>query len=104
MRTLLTILSLAIALPGSAGAAEDFTGTKEVRLIQGDLGSPKAKTIVITDKAKMEKLVTTIKVGDKPRGLAVSLGTTYYTRGALVTPAGGSTVLCSDSRPAACCY
>lgn len=49
----------------SACAAEDFTGTKEVRLIQGDLGSPKAKTVVMTDKAKIEKLLGTIKLEKK---------------------------------------
>jgi hypothetical protein len=49
----------------SACAAEDFTGTKEVRLIQGDLGSPKAKTVVITDKAKIEKLLGAIKLTKK---------------------------------------
>ena len=31
MKTLLTLLSVAIALPVSVWAAEDFTGTKEVR-------------------------------------------------------------------------
>ena len=44
MKTLFTLLSMAMALPAPAWAAEDFTGTKEVRLIHGDLGSPKAKS------------------------------------------------------------
>ena len=65
MKTLFTLLSMAMALPAPAWAAEDFTGTKEVRLIHGDLGSPKAKTVVITDKAKIEKLVATIKLEKK---------------------------------------
>jgi hypothetical protein len=46
-------------------AAEDFTGTKEVRLIQGDLGSAKAKTVVITDNAKIKKLLGTINLEKK---------------------------------------
>ncbi len=54
---------LALAIP--TWAAEDFTGTTEVRLIHGDLGSPKAKIVVITDKAKIEKLVATIKLEKK---------------------------------------
>jgi hypothetical protein len=54
-----------LVLVSSAWAAEDFNGTKEVRLIQGDLGSPKAKTVVITDKAKIEKLLGTIKLTKK---------------------------------------
>jgi hypothetical protein len=46
-------------------AAQDFTGTKEVRLIHGDLGSPQAKIVVVKDKAKIEKLVGTIKLVKK---------------------------------------
>jgi hypothetical protein len=65
MKTLFTLLSMAMALPAPAWAAEDFTGTKEVRLIHGDLGSPKAKTVIITDKAKIEKLLATIKLEGK---------------------------------------
>jgi len=57
------LLVMVAAVP--AWAAEDFTGTKEVRLIQGDLGSPKAKSIVVTDKAKIEKLLGTIKLEKK---------------------------------------
>jgi len=59
-----TITAL-LVLVSPARAAEDFTGTKEVRLIQGDLGSPKAKTVVITGKAKIEKLLGTIKLTKK---------------------------------------
>jgi hypothetical protein len=56
---------VAMALAGSTWAAEDFAGTKELRLVRGDLGSPKAKTAVITDKAKIEQLVSSIKLKKK---------------------------------------
>jgi xylan 1,4-beta-xylosidase len=59
----MALLAMAAAVP--TWAAEDFAGTKEVRLIQGDLGSPKAKTVVITDKAKIDKLLGTIKLTKK---------------------------------------
>ena len=59
-----TIAALGV-LFSSACAAEDYTGTKEVRLIEGDIGSPKAKTVVMTDKAKIEKLLGTIKLEKK---------------------------------------
>lgn len=65
MRPILVTLGLALALACPVWAAEDFTGTKEVRLIHGDLGSSKAKTVVITDKAKIAKLVATIKLEKK---------------------------------------
>jgi hypothetical protein len=58
-------ICMATVISASVAAAEDFTGAKEVRLVQGDLSSTKAKTIVITDKAKIEKLVTTIKLEKK---------------------------------------
>jgi acylphosphatase len=54
-----------LVLASSTWAAEDFTGTKEVRLVHGDLGSPRAKTVVITDKAKVAKLVAAIKLDKK---------------------------------------
>lgn len=54
-----------IVLATATWAAEDFTGTKEVRLIQGDIGSPRAKTVVVTDKAKIEKLLGAIKLEKK---------------------------------------
>jgi len=65
MNASFTTVLLAIAAAVPAWAAEDFTGTKEVRLIQGDLGSPKAKTVVITDKANIEKLLGAIKLTKK---------------------------------------
>ena len=65
MKTLFAVFCVAAALAAPAWAAEDFTGTKELRLVHGDLGSPKAKTVVITDKAKIEKLVATIKLKKK---------------------------------------
>lgn len=65
MKTSFLTISVLIALAAPTWAAEDFTGTKEVRLLHGDLGSPKAKTVVITDKAKIEKLVATIKLEKK---------------------------------------
>lgn len=65
MKILVFPLTVVVALASPTWAAEDFTGTKEVRLIHGDLGSPKAKTIVITDKAKIAKLVATIKLEKK---------------------------------------
>ncbi len=65
MRTLLIMLGVVMAIAAPAWAAEDFSGTKEVRLIHGDLGSPKAKAAVIKDKAKIEKLLGTIKLEKK---------------------------------------
>ena len=65
MKTVAITLSLLVVLTAPTWAAEDFTATKEVRLIHGDLGSPKAKTVVITDKAKIEKLLATIKLEKK---------------------------------------
>jgi hypothetical protein len=58
-----TLLAMAAAAP--IFAAGDFSGTREVRLIQGDLGSPKAKTVVITDEAKIGTLLGTIKLTKK---------------------------------------
>ena len=49
MKTIAVALNLLLVLAAPTWAAEDFTGTKEVRLIHGDLGSPKAKIVVITD-------------------------------------------------------
>ena len=65
MRIFAIATSVVVVLAAAAWAAEDFTGTKELRLIQGDLGSPKAKTVVITDKAKIEKALGTIKLKRK---------------------------------------
>lgn len=65
MNASFTTVLLAIAAAAPAWTAEDFTGTKELRLIQGDLGSPKAKTVVVTDKAKIEKLLGAIKLTEK---------------------------------------
>ena len=65
MRTSILTLCLVATLIVPIWAAEDFTGTKQVRLSHGDIGSPKAKTVVITDKAKIEKLVATIKLEEK---------------------------------------
>jgi len=65
MKTLFAAICLAIALPALTWAAEDFSGTKEVRLIHGDLGSPKAKTVVMTDKAKIKNLVGAVKLEKK---------------------------------------
>ena len=65
MKSLAIAVSLLVLVATSTSAAEDFTGTKEVHLIHGDLGSPKAKTIVITDRAKIAKLVATIKLEKK---------------------------------------
>ena len=65
MRTLFAVFCVATAMAAPNWAAEDFTGTKELRLVNGDLGSPKAKTVVITDKAKIEKLLATIKLEKK---------------------------------------
>ena len=71
MKSLAIAVSLLVLVATSTSAAEDFTGTKEVHLIHGDLGSPKAKTIVITDRAKIAKLVATIKLEKKePVGLS----------------------------------
>jgi hypothetical protein len=58
-------LCLAAAMLAPAPAAEDFSGTKELRLIHGDLGSPQAKIVVVKDKAKIEKLLATIKLVPK---------------------------------------
>ncbi len=57
--------SIVIALAARAWAAQDFTGTKEVRLIHGDFGNPKATTVVIKDRAKIEQLVAAIKLEKK---------------------------------------
>jgi acylphosphatase len=65
MKAFLVTLGLTLALAYPVWPAEEFTGTKELRLIHGDLGSPKAKTVVITDKAKIAKLVATIKLEKK---------------------------------------
>ena len=65
MKILSAVAGLVVGLAVPGLAAEDFTSTKEVRLIHGDLGSPKAKTVVIADKAKIEKLVATIRLEKK---------------------------------------
>jgi hypothetical protein len=68
----LSIVTAVACQPAAAWAAEapkdagaEFTGIKEVRLTHGDLGSPKARTVVITDKAKIDQLVATIKLEKK---------------------------------------
>jgi hypothetical protein len=91
MKTLLTLISLLVAVPSSAWADEEFTGTKEVRLIHGDLGGPKAKTIVVTDKAKIEKLVSTIKLEKK-----VPCACDHIQHAVFVTGAGEVTVSLCD--------
>ena len=58
-------LCLALVLAAAACAAEDFTGTREIRLTHGELGNPKAKTVVIKDQAKIDQLVGTIKLEKK---------------------------------------
>jgi hypothetical protein len=55
-------LCLATAMTAPALRAQDFAGTKELRLVHGDLGSPQAKIVVVKDKAKIEKLLGTIKL------------------------------------------
>ena len=65
MKVSFITLFVAISLFAPTGVAEDFTGTKEIRLIQGDPGSPKPKTVVITDKAKIEQMVGAIKLEKK---------------------------------------
>jgi hypothetical protein len=59
------IVCILAGLAAPAVAAEPFTGIKEVRLAHGDLGSPKARTVVIADKAKIDQLVGTIKLEKK---------------------------------------
>ena len=65
MKNIVITISLLGFLTAPTWAAEDFTSTKEVRLIHGDVGSPKAKTVVITEKAKIDKLLSTIKLEKK---------------------------------------
>ena len=65
MKLSFVTFAVVMALVAPTWAAEDFTGTKEVRLIHGDLGSPKAKTVVVTDKAKVDQLVAAIKLEEK---------------------------------------
>ena len=91
MKTALTALWLTMLMVVPTWAAEDFTGTKEVRLIHGDLGSPKAKTVVITDKAKIEKLVATIKLEKK-----VPCACDHIQHAVFVTAAGEITVSLCD--------
>ncbi len=65
MKPMYILLYIAVALLSSGATAEDFTGTKEVRLIHGDLGSPKATTVVIRDRTKIDQLVAAIKLEKK---------------------------------------